>query len=62
MMWLKVIIFHYVLNTILKSSACEEVSESELFLTVFDAIVMIELAVKIDSDVVETSILSCVTF
>lgn len=38
MMWLKVIIFHYVLITILllKSQACKEVSESELFLTVFD--------------------------
>lgn len=62
MMWLKVTMFHYVLNTIvlLKSQAYEEVSESELVLIVFDAIVMIEL--KIDSHVVEKSILSCVTF
>lgn len=63
-MMLKVIVFHYVLTTILllKGQACKEVSESVLFLIVFDAYVATELAVKINLHVVETSIKSCVAF
>lgn len=63
-MMLKVTVFHYVLTTILllKRQACKEVSESELFLIVFDACVVTELAVKIHPHVVETSIKSYVAF
>lgn len=55
MVWLKVAIFHYVLTIILllKSQTCEEVSERELFLAVFDAIVMTGLAVKVHPHVVK---------